>query len=247
MRERRFRVEAVTGETIAVAGAEARHALRVLRLGIGDRVVLFDGDGREVTGNIRSVSQGRFEVERIGPIRVPGRSRATLTLAAAAPKGARADWLVEKCAELGVQALWFLITDRGAVIPGDGKLARWRRKASEAAKQAGHARIMAIKEPACIDTVFDAFAGVARTFYGNPEADSESLIDAMMQAASADRGAESHDLILVGPEGGFTKEETKAIERRGGKPVRLGAATLRVETAAVAAAAIWSCVAGAAR
>lgn len=266
MRRRRFKVEALTESVISVTGREADHALRVLRLVIGDAVVLFDGDGREMDGRIRAISRERFEVEPTGKVREGEVQRSSLTIATATPKGQRSDWLVEKCAELGVSALWLLETERGPVIPGEGKLDRWRRKAVAAAKQAGHARVMSIEPPRPIDALDEVSKTFVSVFHGDPSADATPLIDELkvrpqkscgtgfqpvhdtgcdpesgnVDGAENGFSAQHEILIFIGPEGGFTSEERKEIERLGGRPVSLGDATLRIETAAIAAAAIWA-------
>lgn len=229
----------VGGESISVVGPEAEHALRVLRLRVGEAVVLFDGEGREVEGRMRQASPDGFEVEVSGPVRRVAAAVGSLTLAVATPKAARADWLVEKCAELSVGALWLLRTSRTSVVPGEGKLERWRRKAVEAAKQAGAARLMTLEGPRSLPVIAGAMDGSAVVFYGDPGSTAMSFVEALPETRNRDT------VVFVGPEGGFTAEEVACIEEAGGRGVRLGALTLRVETAAIAAAAIWSCNAAA--
>ncbi len=226
----------VGGPSISVTGPEADHALRVLRLRVGDVVVLFDGRGHEVEGRISASSANCFKVAPVGPVRRVSPSQVgSLTLAVATPKAARTDWLVEKCAELGVAALWLLRTTRTSVVPGDGKLQRWRRKAVAAAKQAGAARVMAIEAPRSLVVVAGLMDGSDIVLYADPSPAATPLLEALPAACD-------HDTVLfVGPEGGFTAEEIACIEEAGGRAVWLGALALRVETAAIAAAAIWSC------
>ncbi len=241
MRTRRFKVEDLSGPVIRVGGSEAGHGLRVLRLGVGAEVVLFDGRGGEVSGRICSVGRSQFEVQVTSRGEADREHGPEIHLAVAAPKGGRADTLVEKCAELGVRGLHLLRTDRGEVLPGETKLGRWRRKAVEAAKQAGHRTTMAIEDPRGIDEIAAA-AGKGRIFYGDPACAARTLHEALGEARGEDH-RQVGVLIFIGPEGGFTERECAAIEELGGRPVRLCDAILRVETAAIAAAAI---VAGAA-
>ncbi|MCG8408602.1 MAG: 16S rRNA (uracil(1498)-N(3))-methyltransferase [Phycisphaerales bacterium] len=249
MQERRFKVETVTGSTIIMSGRETVHAVRVLRLNVRDEVVLFDGQGREVDGRIRTVSSSGVEVEVTSEVRLRPIARSALILAVATPKGPRADWLVEKCAELGVHRLCWLTTRRGIVEPGEGKLSRWRRKAVAAAKQAGQARVMDIEAPRTIMELADAVPEKVTVFYGDPDPVgpegvshesevSRSFSEAMVSHAS---GGVCNALVLIGPEGGFTVDERECILGLGGKPVRLAGSILRIETAAIAAAAIWAC------
>ena len=169
MRLRRFLVDDLSPPLVHLTGRESRHAIQVLRLKVGDSVVLFDGRGLEATGIVREVGRLTMAVEISERRAAPPRTLVSLTLAVATPKGERADWLVEKCAELGVTALWLLETERSQVRPGEGKLERWRRKALQAAKQAGHASIMTVEAHRPFDEVLtsrDRF----RILYGEPRA-----------------------------------------------------------------------------
>ncbi len=235
MRIRRFKVDDLTGPAVHIGGQEATHALRVLRLKTGAEVVLFDGRGGEARGRVRSISRRTLEVEITRPSTGDAIVDAGLTIATAVPKGNRGDWLVEKCAELGVGSLCLLSCERSQVIPGDGKLARWQRKGVEAAKQTGHAVTMTIEPPRSIQDIGSESRELA-IFYGDPARSRVTFGEAL--AGLADRQGV---LVFVGPEGGFTDEECAEIEQAGGRPVRLSEGILRVETAAVATAAIWGC------
>ena len=239
MRRRRFKVSDICGSVITVTGAEANHALRVLRLRVGDLVTLFDGADREVDGRILAESPGGFEVEVTGGIHPRARPLSRFSLAVATPKGPRSDWLVEKCAELGVRVLYPIQTARGAVLPGEGRLERWRRKAVEAAKQSGQAHVMSIESPRSIEAICGTKDTPVSIFYGDSGAGSPSLSSVLLDMQESSEGA-GDILILVGPEGGFTDDESRQIAELGGVPVRLSSSVLRVETAAVAAASVWA-------
>lgn len=206
--------------------------------------MLFDGCGREVDGRIRSVSDVSLEVEVTGNVRKKSGSRSALTLVVATPKGARADWLVEKTAELGVNALWWLTTERGTVTPGEGKLARWRRKAAAAAKQAGRAWIMNVEPPRTIAEVMQYLDKNKYILYGDLKSESRPLVEILSELRekkASSSAPEEEILVFIGPEGGFSSDEHEEIERVGGKPVRLADSVLRVETAAIAVASICAC------
>jgi 16S rRNA (uracil1498-N3)-methyltransferase len=239
MRIHRFKVDDLTGPVAVLNNREAVHALRVLRLNLGAQIELFDGRGRIASGRISAISLEAVAVS-IESVREARSDAAALILAVAPPKGERADWLVEKCAELGVSALWWLATERGVVKPGATKLERWRRKADEAAKQAETATTLALEPPRDLVHIL-TLAADARIYYGEPRAEACGLLQELRATlGNSSRGARV--LVLIGPEGGFTPEEGAQIERAGGRPVRWSAAVLRTETAAVAAAACWSAI-----
>lgn len=236
MRRRAFKVDDLGGDRVMLRGDAAHHALHVLRLSVGEEIALFDGQGQRATARIVGASADEVVTEVLD--RTVDELTIALIIATAIPKGERADWLVEKCAELGVAELIPLQCERGQVLPGAGKLARWRRKADEAARQSGQSRSMTIREPTGLA---DALADCARdglVWYGAPGAARTlaEVIGETMTGAAASRGAS----IWIGPEGGFSPGEIARLEQSGGQGVSLGGTILRVETAAVAAAAVWS-------
>lgn len=241
MRARRFKVSSLDVNPVRVDGAEAGHALRVLRLTPGSPVVLFDGRGGEADGVITSIADGAFEVELTGPMRRSGHSALNFVVVSAVPKGDRADWLVEKCAELGVDAIQWIETERSIVEPGANKLERWRRKAAETAKQCESPVVMDIREPRPLSDYIASTAADCELFFGEPDGEIPAFIDALLDltpSANVDRPV----AFIVGPEGGLSAAETSMLKSAGAKPVRLATTILRVETAAVAAASIVSCV-----
>jgi 16S rRNA (uracil1498-N3)-methyltransferase len=236
---RRFRVPSLAGlapgEPLTMPAEEARHA-RVLRLGTGDEVEIFDDEGREARAAIALDTDAELRVT-VQAIRGPTAAAPRLILATAWPKGKRAAYLVEKCSELGVDRIVPLRCARSIVhkATGSESLARLRRIAAEAAKQTGRRTVpeIAAEEP------FVAFvAGHARTAFTlmlDPDGDA-LLVDALTE-----RRATLGDppvVLLIGPEGGFTPGEVQAAEEHNVPRVRLTGNLLRVETAALAACAV---------
>lgn len=216
--------------TVVVTGSEARHLSRVLRLGVGDEVTLFDGEGNQARARVERVDEGSVSLSVLEQIGGDSSSLA-LTLATAVPKGDRFDWLVEKATELGVARLIPLITERSVVHPGGSKLERLRRRIVEASKQCERSRLMELTEPmSWSDCVAREFAG-ARVQVADPSG----------EPFSADRSSTTGPVLAaVGPEGGFTPEELELALRHGARIVALGSTILRIETAALAMAALWA-------
>lgn len=234
---RRFHVDDVSPQIISVGGDQARHAIRVLRMKAGDSVVLFDGSGREAIGTIDSMISNSFAVRISHCDSAHASSDSRLILAVAPPKGSRADWLVEKCAEIGVAVLQPLVCERGQVVPRAAKLDRWRRKAIEAAKQSRRPVPMRIEEPLPLSRVLTSADPAANLFFADPDPKHPFLPQLLV---SEKDNTPKIAMILVGPEGGFTATEYAQMEQHDGQAVRLNVGTLRVETAAVTAAAIWT-------
>ena len=203
----RFFVERIENPAV-LSAEESRHAVRALRLGPGDRVTVFDA--RESwTGEIESVD-GRVRIRLLE--RAPRAALRAVTVAAAAPKGARLDWMVEKLAELGVAEFQPVRFARSVAPLGESKRKRLEKVALAAAKQSG--------------------APVMRIATERRAADLP--VDAMLAHPGAEGTLPSGGgLVVIGPEGGLTAEEEGRFARR----FSLGPTLLRIETAAVVAAA----------
>jgi len=238
MRRHRFHVSDLSGDRVIVTGQEARHALTVLRLTPGDPVVLFDGAGNEAAGLIQSIDKTGMVVAVSSRATQPSSRRHELVLASAMPKGARADWLVEKCAELGVAELQPIAFARSVADPGMAKFERWGRLATAAAKQCGAVHAMKLEAPLGL-VEFLARGGWSACTYGSPDAAGTSLIAALTPVLSAGTFP-SRIVIVVGPEGGLSPQEVQSLNSAGATAASWASNTLRIETAAVAAAAVFA-------
>jgi 16S rRNA (uracil1498-N3)-methyltransferase len=176
-------------------------------------------------------------------VRAPGPSGGgnfSWSVAAAVPKGERADWMVEKLSELGADAFIPLITARSVVHPeGRGKRGRWQRLATESAKQSRRAGVMRIGELTRLEDAVALAVASGGGWYLSTADDAQPASNAVGEAAP---GAALH--LFIGPEGGWTQQELDAMNSAGLKPVRLMGTILRIETAAVAAAAVVAVLLG---
>lgn len=217
---------------VELSPVESHHALDVLRVRGGEQVVLFDGVGAEGTGSIVAVGKGpvRVDVQRID--RVPFDARVRVTLAVAMPKTHRQGYLVEKCTELGVAALWPILTSRSVTKPSPAAIDKWQRRAIEAAKQCKRAWVPTIESAQTLE----------RALERSNEFDAAAMADASGEAQPLHAflkriRAASRLIVWIGPEGGWTDAERQAAIDAGISPVGLGPAILRTETAAVAISA----------
>ena len=213
--------EALSGDRLTVDGEAYRHLFRSRRLAVGDRLRLVDGEGRARWGAIESVDR-RSAVVALGepaPVLEPARE---LEFFVALPKPERASWLVEKLTEMGVRRLCWVMSERAPREAGRGVLERQRRIAIAALEQSGGARLPRIEGPLPWLAALDAGA-----------ADSVVLVP----TGSTDPPAPRVLRAWIGPEGGFTTVELADLESRGSRAFSLGPRILRIETAAVAAAA----------
>jgi 16S rRNA (uracil1498-N3)-methyltransferase len=230
---RRIHVTRVVPGNNPLDEAEAHHARTVLRLTEGTPVELFDDQGAAAAGVLQFRERGSALVRVDGEVR-QGSPPAALTVVSAVPKGDRADWMVEKLSELGVAEFIPLAAERSVVLPeGKGKHDRWVRIATEAAKQSQRVGVMRIgsltKLPALL-----ALPGRGPSWCLSTEG-RESLCAGSL-APGLDPQAPL--TVFVGPEGGWTDGELDRLVAAGALLVRLAGTVLRVETAAVAAAAV---------
>jgi len=226
------------GEPLRLDADASHHALRVLRLGIGDPVELFNGDGRRFPGRLLDADARGASVALAAPIDAGTESPLALGLAQALPAGDKMDWVVEKAVELGVVAIQPLFSHK-SLLRLDGaragrRVAHWRRVAVAACMQCGRDRLPAIADPLPLarwlaDGV-PPLAGAAHPLrlLLSPRADT-SLAGLPRPFPPA--------WLLAGPEGGFTADEDERIRAAGWRGLRLGPRILRAETAGLAAVA----------
>lgn len=214
---------------LTLDGEQAKRLGAVMRLRAGDTFLAFGGDGREWEARITAVDRGRIAAV-VGPVvRQEGASTRVVETAIAVVRPNRMDWAIEKCTEAGadvIRPFTSAHTVRGAA---EGRADRWQRLATEAAEQSGRLFVPVVRETEPLPGVLAHFAGtlVFGTFDGSRWSDAaRSLPD------------DGHVLAVVGPEGGFTDEESALLRSRGGIGVRLGPHVLRTETAALVLTAL---------
>ncbi len=134
----------IVGERIQLPPEEARHAYKVLRLGVDDEVLLTDGLGKEAHGKIvESAKEGTF-VSILSVIVKAHKRKCTVELMQAPLKGPKMDWLVEKLTELGLDMLYPVKTEHTVADPSTDKEERWTRLVQSALKQSGNSKSLKI-------------------------------------------------------------------------------------------------------
>ena len=210
---------------LALSGDEARHLSQVLRMKVGDSIIVFDGHGRRASAEILNISRDRIplKLKEILPSRTP---LPVITLAQAIPKGKNMDWIVQKAVELGVSRIQPLVTRHTIVSPSGDKAEKWRRTALEACKQCGQFTIPIIEDP----------LPFAEWLANRPSADLEIIASLADNPKNFRETLQIHPnlesiTIAIGPEGDFSPEEMTAALAAGFVPITLGDLVLRVETA----------------
>ena len=229
--------EPAVGDVAVLEGAEARHAVTVSRLAVGERVSLGDGAGLVVAGEIVSAAPTRVEVAVDAVTRHPRRDPA-LVLVQALAKGDRDEAAVQAATELGVDAVVPWQADRSISRWQGPKIAkgqaRWEAIVREATKQSLRAWIPDVLPLVSTSQLARLTAGL-RLVVLVPEG-STPLVD--LRPDGRDIG------LVVGPEGGISPSELAALEAAGAELVRMGPEVLRTSTAGPAAIAVLSAALG---
>lgn len=219
---------------LALGEAEAHHAINVLRLRAGERVVVFDGAGREATAEIQEGASKRAVPLKVLHTQQSPELSCRLTLGQAIPKGKNMDLIIQKATELGAAEIQPLLSERTVARCDDAgdaaaKQEKWQQVAVEAAKQCGQNWLPTIGRPR---SPKDFLAERARDF--------DLLLIASLQPDARhprvwlrEHAAPRRALILIGPEGDFTPAEIAQAKAAGCHPITLGPIILRTETAAL--------------
>ena len=225
----RFFIDGAADGRAYIAGADALHIAKALRMRPGEALTLCDGKGTDFDGVLETVTDRQVTV-RISASR-PSQAEPTLavTLYQGLPKGDKMDWIIQKAVELGVTAVVPVATRRSvARLEGkaDKKQERWQRIAAEAAGQCGRGMLPSVERPLSWSQALSRLSGEpALVFYEGGGRPLRELVTPSTRRLS----------VFVGPEGGFDPEEIDAIRRQGGGVATLGPRILRCETAPLAA------------
>ncbi|MGB7158609.1 MAG: RsmE family RNA methyltransferase [Tepidisphaeraceae bacterium] len=231
---RRIHTSIVKVGDITLSEREAHHARDVLRLRAGEAVEVFDDAGAVAPATIVSCDE-RGVVVRVDELAAtdPSTTAISLTVASAVPKGDRAEWMIEKLGELGVDRFIPLATARSIVLPeGKNKRQRWTRIATEAAKQSRRRGVMRIDELTKLDTALREATSAGACWHLSTSTGATPVLELVTKDTPATL------TTFIGPEGGWTNAERAQFTSADTHGVRLTPTILRVETAAVAIAAI---------
>ncbi|MDD5458260.1 MAG: RsmE family RNA methyltransferase [Phycisphaerae bacterium] len=232
----RFFCEKLNDSQAELLGAEAHHLLHVHRLKAGDEVELFDGNGTLAVGKVEKMSRQSVavEIERLEKIEKPVEPQ--VVIAASIAKGERFDWLIAKCTELGVDAIYPVIFEHTVKQPANPKIVdRWNNIAIQSVKQCKRLFLPKINKPLGLTEVVTAVKGDyqnIKILVASPNALSQSIEKVEMKG---------NVVVFVGPEGGLSLNEDKFLLENGASFVRLTDTVLRIETAAVCFASILCC------
>jgi 16S rRNA (uracil1498-N3)-methyltransferase len=223
-----FFVESLDGDSLLLSVNDSHHALRSLRLRPGEDVTLSDGRGVSGRGRLLGEQAGRAAIA-VDEVWNQATRSPVVSVALAPPKGDRLAWAVQKLAEIGVDEVVLIRSERSvrdwAPARGERASERLRAIAREAAMQSRQPSIMEVGGPSSLSDM------VGSTSIMLWEGASTPLSSVLPEAPGAVQ-------VLIGPEGGFTEGEVKEAEQAGASVASLGPNILRTETAALVGAAL---------
>ncbi len=227
------------GQELVLSEAASNHLVRVLRLGVDDNCVLFNGDGFDYLAKIINVAKRGASVEIMSSHAVTNESPVHITLVQGIARGEKMDWILQKATELGVHRIVPVVTERTEVKidseRSDKKMHHWLGVVASACEQSGRARLPEIIEPCPLshwplqDKNFNKFALDPNGVFGFSDLASTKPIAVT---------------FAIGPEGGFSERDLATLKAGGFQGLRMGPRILRTETAGLAAIAALNVLCG---
>ncbi|MDX1952121.1 MAG: RsmE family RNA methyltransferase [Verrucomicrobiota bacterium] len=239
----RFYIEPAQSQkpVITLSERESHHAVKVLRIREGERVVVLDGVGLELLCEVQqaeaeSVSLKVYQKNNIPPLPYQ------LTLVQAIPKGKNMDIIVQKATELGTHRIIPIVSDRTVSQieeeSASGKLEKWNAIAVESIKQCGSAWIPKIELPTTPNAYLGSGDRAEIAFIATLQSDARHPRTFIREFQAEKKRLPKSIYIWIGPEGDFTPAEINSIRNAGALPISLGQLVLRSETAAIYALSV---------
>ncbi len=229
--------QCITPPTISITDNLLTHLRDSLRVNIGETLWFSNGQGTRYHAEITDVSKQAVIGCILQIVQEPLRHTSRLILGQSLLKGEKMDWVLQKATELGVSEI-VPIESRHSVVHlkadrMDHQFARWQRIALEAAQQSEQWRVPTIAPPQSLTALLTIHATGTITLMLAERRDGKSL-----QTVELPQDVASSVLVLIGPEGGWSKEEMGIAEQANVIPITLGQKILRAETAAIATISI---------
>lgn len=227
------------GAQIKLPENAAIHATRALRLEVGDKIALFNGDGQDYQADLTFIKKGDVSAKITSIKKVDNESPIKVILAQAISSGDRMDFTIQKAVEMGVTEIQPIASQRSVVkLSGERAEKRrehWQNVVNSACEQSGRAFVPQVAMP----------ASLANWLASKPDAQTKVTLAPTAEVSFKELPTPTGNIcLLVGAEGGLTEDEISLAESQGFTPVRLGKRILRTETAPLAAIATMQAIWG---
>ncbi|WP_312334869.1 16S rRNA (uracil(1498)-N(3))-methyltransferase [Anaerospora hongkongensis] len=232
---RRFLLSDRLADKMVVAGGEAHHMLRVLRLAAGDQVVVVDPVGQAAVARITQASDTEVFLSMETMLAEEREAPITIRLAQGLPKSDKMDFIVQKAVELGISEIIPMEADTSVVrydaAKQQNRRERWQKIAAEAAKQCQRTIVPNVAAVQDLARLLAATGGETQIIVLY-----EGQVPLGLKQVLRERPGNDY-LLIIGPEGGLSSREVQLAQERGAAIVTMGPRILRTETAALAAIA----------
>ena len=230
---RRFFLNGIISETMELTGTDAHHIARVLRMAVGDNVIIADTNERTAKAEITAITDEVVTLSLIEYLEDDSEPTVKVRLAQCLPKSDKMEFIVQKAVELGAVSIQPVNSENCVVKYTADKQAkrveRWQKIAHEAAKQCKRAAVPTVEPIITLKELLSCVADDETVLFCYEAEDGRTLRQALKT-----HQAEKYT-VLIGPEGGFSPEEARLCQEMGAHPVSLGSRILRTETASLAA------------
>jgi len=225
--------EMFNNDRVIITGEEHHHATRSTRVKPGEIIAVTDGMGKRVHAKIVSIDSGKLIAGIEKDISGIGENKIFVTIALSIIHPSHFETAIEKCTEIGVRRFIPLIADRSMFKPERIKKERMVKIIKEAAKQSGRSFFPEIADETTIEELFNSVSGKRKTFFYASKDSSKPISEFLPDIRN-----DSEIIIVIGPEGDFSKSETELMDSMGACSFNLGGLVLRSETAAFISAGI---------
>lgn len=223
-------------KTLTLTGNEAHHALHVLRVRPGERLMVLDGAGQELLCEAQKPEGSQINLTVIQRNNVPPLPYQ-ITLLQAIPKGKIIESIIQKATELGVHRVVPLLSDRVTTQLDDesaaSKAEKWNQVAIEAIKQCGNAWLPQIEAPITPKAYLARNERFELPLIASLQNDSRHPREHFKTFHAEKKRLPKSVCVWIGPEGDFTPAEMNSVKAAGALPITLGRLVLRSETAAI--------------
>lgn len=211
---------------------DAEHIAKVLRMNIGDEILVFDGSGYEYTSKLVSIDKSSCVAEIISKSYSEQEPKTFVTIYQGLPKSGKMEGIIQKSVELGVRSIVPVSMDRCVSKLDSGKkqtekIKRWNKVALEAAKQCGRGIIPTVEDPLTFSQAIDRLKKTELALMPY-EMLGHSGVSSLKTTLSSKKAKEIG--VIIGPEGGFSDAEASLAEKSGISMIGLGKRILRTET-----------------
>lgn len=230
---RRFFVSSRLSEDMTIVGDDVRHIAKVLRMRIGDKLVIIDPDGKSGIAAIVQIGTDSIKLSLDQVIDEQKEPPIRVFIAQGLPKSDKMDYIVQKAVELGVAGIMPMAAEHSVVQYNTAKRAsrveRWQKIAEEAAKQCQRGIVPAVEDIKSLSDIITSIpsdAALIMLYEGQANAGLKEILTNCKSGAY---------VLLIGPEGGFSDKEVAIALQHGAHIAKMGPRILRTETASLAA------------